>query len=145
MNAKKALGIALLAVAAAATSGCATNKATANLVAGADLSKVHSIYVAKEEGDDHDVDKLIVTYLTKRGFQVTSGPEHKPPYEADAVVTYADKWFWDITMYMLQLQVTMRDKSAFPMAQSLSLHTSLTRKSPTEMVDEAVGNLLAAK
>lgn len=145
MKAKKALGIALLALAAVASSGCATNKATASLVAGADLSKVRSIYVAKEEGDDHDIDKLIVAYLTKKGYQVTTGPERKPPYDADAVVTYADKWMWDITMYMLQLQITMRDKTAFPMANALSLHTSLTRKSPTEMVDEAMGNLLAAK
>jgi len=49
---------------------------------------------------------------------------------------------WDITMYLLELTVTVRNPSNdFPMAVGNSLHTSLTRKSPEEMVDEVMTNI----
>ena len=80
-----------------------------------------------------------------KSFPATTGPELKPPYPQDAVVTYIDKWMWDITMYMIELTVTVRDSKNFPMATGNSLHTSLTRNSPPEMVDEVVGNIVAAK
>jgi hypothetical protein len=60
----------------------------------------------------------------------------------DALVTYKDKWMWDITMYMLELTITIRDpQNDYPLATGNSFHTSLTRKSPTEMVDEVVENI----
>jgi hypothetical protein len=53
---------------------------------------------------------------------------------------------WDITMYMLELRVTLRNPdSGFPIAVGNSFHTSLTRKSPEEMVDEVVGNILTTQ
>jgi hypothetical protein len=49
---------------------------------------------------------------------------------------------WDITMYLVELTVTIREpKSDYPLATGNSLHTSLTRLSPPEMVDEVVGNI----
>ncbi|HEX7687176.1 MAG TPA: hypothetical protein VF453_05700 [Burkholderiaceae bacterium] len=128
-----------------ATTGCAVNQAQSTLMAGADLGKVKSIYVVHEEGDDHAVDLELKKAFEKRGYTVATGPALKPPYEQDAVVTYVDKWMWDITMYMLQLNVTMRDSKEFPLATAHSVHTSLTRKSQPEMVDEVVTNVLAAK
>jgi hypothetical protein len=49
---------------------------------------------------------------------------------------------WDITMYMLELTITMSDaKTDFTLASGNSYHTSLTRKSPEEMVAEVLGNI----
>ena len=49
---------------------------------------------------------------------------------------------WDMTMYMIELTVIVRDPaSEFPLATGNSLHTSLTRKSPTEMVEEVTTNI----
>jgi len=57
-------------------------------------------------------------------------------------VTYVDKWMWDITMYLLELTITIRDpQTDYPLANGNSYHTSLTRKSPPEMVDEVLGNI----
>jgi hypothetical protein len=43
---------------------------------------------------------------------------------------------------MLELTVVVRDpKTDFPLATGNSLHTSLTRKSPKEMVDEVTTNI----
>ena len=138
-----ATGLLLLVL--GATGGCAVNRATATLMADADLSKVKTIYVVHEAEDDRKIDAELKKAFEKRGFVTTMGPELKPPYPHDAVVTYIDKWMWDITMYMIELTVTVRDPSNFPMATGNSLHTSLTRKSPAEMADEVVGNIVAAK
>jgi hypothetical protein len=128
------------------SSGCAVNRAQATLMPDADLSQVKSIYVVHEKTDNHAVDETLKTALEKRGYAVTLGPEMPTPYPADATVTYVDKWMWDITMYMIELRVTVRDgKNDFPLATADSMHTSLTRKSQPEMVDEAVTNILAAK
>jgi hypothetical protein len=129
----------------AATTGCAVNRATANLMPDADLSKVKSVYVVKAPADERGIDELIKNNLAKRGFQVEGGAEQKPPYSTDAVVTYVDKWMWDITMYMIELTITVRNQASFPMATGNSLHTSLTRKSPEEMVDEVLTNIQNAK
>ena len=134
-----------VALVLAATTGCATNQAEATLMAGADLGKIKTVYVVHEEGDDHAVDAELKKAFEKRGFAVTTGPAQKPPYAQDAVVTYIDKWMWDLTMYMLSLNIVVRDQNEFPLATARSLHTSLTRKSQAEMVDEVVTNALAAK
>jgi hypothetical protein len=137
---------ASLCAALGAMTGCATNRATATLMADADLSKVKTIYVVHADTDTHAVDKDIKAAFEKRGYAVTAGPALKPPYPQDAVVTYIDKWFWDITRYEIELTVTMRSPvNDFPMATANSMHTSLTRKSPAEMADEVAANLIAAK
>jgi hypothetical protein len=74
------------------------------------------------------------------GYTVSTGDD--TPSSVDVVVTYKDKWMWDITMYMIELTVTIRDsKTNFPLASGNSYHTSLTRKSPEEMVSEVIDNI----
>jgi hypothetical protein len=129
------------------SSGCAVNRATANVSPDADIGKVKSFYVVKTQGDERNIDKLISDNLQKRGFAVASGPQPASrPAGVDAVVTYVDKWMWDMTMYMLELTVQLRNPSNnFPMATGNSYHTSLARKSPPEMVDEVLTNIFNAQ
>lgn len=126
--------------------GCAVNRASATLSPGADLTTVKSAYVVKQPKDTHGINDLIAANLEKRGYVVTKGPELSTPYKADVAVTYVDKWMWDITMYLLELTVNVRDpQTGFPVAVGDSLHTSLTRKSPPEMVDEVLDNVFKAQ
>jgi hypothetical protein len=121
-------------------SGCAVNRATATVDPSANLDKLRVVQVKKLEGEDGTIQKLIAGNLRKRGMEVTE--DGKTPEKLDAVVTYADKWMWDFTMYLLELTVTIREpKSDFPLATGNSFHTSLTRLSPPEMVDEVIGNI----
>ena len=127
------------------TSGCAINKATASLTPGSSLSGVKSFYVVKLPEDKNGVDELIRKRLVTMGYSATVGPERSVPYKADAVVTYTDKWMWDMTMYMIELTITVRNPASnFPMATGNSMHTSLTRKSPEEMVEEVLTNIFKA-
>lgn len=138
---KRVIRLLLAAVAVSVfASGCAVNRATATVDPSANLDKLRVVQVRKLEGEDGTLQKLIAGNLRKRGFEVTE--EAKPPEQVDAVVTYVDKWMWDITMYLVELTVTVREpKSDYPLATGNSLHTSLTRLSPPEMVDEVVGNI----
>ncbi len=122
--------------------GCSVNRATATLAPGTDLTRIRTVYVVKEAGDDHAVDELMKTQLAKMGYTATNGPELPLPYKSDAVLTYVDKWMWDITMYMLELTVHLRDpETNRSLAVGNSLHTSLSRKSPEAMVEEVLGNI----
>jgi hypothetical protein len=128
-------------------SGCAVNRATANVAPDADIGKFRSFYVVKVPEDQRGVDKLITENLQKRGYATMSGPQPaKAPAGVDAVVTYNDKWMWDITMYMLELTIQFRNPANnFPMATGNSFHTSLSRLSPPAMVDEVLNNIFNAQ
>lgn len=129
-----------MAVVISLSSGCSVNRATATLDPTADLDSIKTIYVTKFAPDDRGINLLIADKLKTMGYSVETGIE--TPEDVDAVVTYRDKWMWDITMYMLELTVTLRDpKTSFPLASGNSFHTSLTRKSPEEMVDEVINNI----
>ena len=122
--------------------GCSVNRATATLAPGADLDRIRNVYVVKEAGDDNSIDELMKTQLTRMGYTATNGPELPLPYKADAVLTYVDRWMWDITMYMMELTVHVRNpETNASLAVGNSYHTSLSRKSPVEMVEEVLNNI----
>lgn len=136
--------VAILGLAASITTGCSVNRATGNVDSSTNMSALKTMYVKKPKGDDGGTGDLIADKLRTKGVNVTTGREDKP-MNVDAVVTYTDKWMWDITMYMLELTVVMRDpESEFPKAKGNSFHTSLTRKSPSEMVSEVIDNIYKA-
>lgn len=130
----------LLGLVATLTTGCAVNRATGSVDPSTNLGALKTMYVKQVPADDNTY-QLIADKLRSKGVTVTTGVE-APPSNVDAVVTYIDKWMWDITMYMLELTITLRDpKTDFPMATGNSFHTSLTRLSPKEMVNEVVENI----
>lgn len=132
---------ALLGLVTLLTTGCAVNRATGSVDPSANLGALKTMYVKKIPADDGGTNQLIADKLRSKGVTVTTGVEAAPS-NVDAVVTYVDKWMWDITMYMLELTITIRDpKSDFPLATGNSYHTSLTRLSPKEMVNEVVDNI----
>ena len=137
---KTFFSVALLFAVTILASGCAINRATATIDPSANLASIKSIYVTKLAADERAVNVVIANKLKAMGYAVSTGADK--PANVDAVATYADKWMWDITMYMLELTITIRDpKNDFPLASGNSFHTSLTRKSTEEMVDEVLNNI----
>jgi hypothetical protein len=50
-----------------------------------------------------------------KGYSSTAGPElPQASYKVDSVVTYVDKWMWDITLYLIELTVTLREPNQWP-------------------------------
>lgn len=141
---KHALSLFLL-TSMVALSGC-MNKATATFDPERDIVRSETFYVEKFPPDTHALNQLIVDDLTSRGYAATTGDEgDKPPDDADIVVTYRDKWQWDMTMYMIELTISFRDPSTgAAFASGNSYHTSLTRLSPEEMINEVLNNIFNA-
>ena len=125
--------------------GC-SNSATATLSPGADLSAVKIFYVVHQPRDTHNLHFIIRDRIVKEGFGAAAGSEiEKSAHQANSIVTYVDRWMWDMTLYLLELTVTLRDAANdFPLAVGNSYHTSLTRLSPEEMVNEVMTNIFNA-
>jgi hypothetical protein len=126
------------------SSGCAINRATATAEPGGDVARAKSFYVMKLPADQRDIQNLIRDGLAKRGYAARVGFDDTPPPGVDVLVTYVDRWMWDMTMYMVELTITFRNPAnRFPIANGNSYHTSLSRLSPEEMVDEVLDNIFA--
>jgi hypothetical protein len=133
---KLAVSLGFIAV---LSTGC-VNHSTANVNPLVNLSSLKTMHVKHLPSDNTKVNEEIADKLRLKGVTVSTGAT--PPSNVDAIVTYIDRWRWDITMYMLELTVTIRDpKSDWPMAVGNSLHTSLTRKSQSEMIDEVINTI----
>ena len=97
-----------------------------------------------QPNDDSDLEKQISDRLNAMGFQSTFGTDEQPPEPVDAIVIYQDRWMWDITMYMLELTVEVRDpESDYVLASGHSYRTSLARKPPEFMVAEVLEEIFA--
>ncbi len=92
------------------------------------------------------IEAMIAAELNAMGKTATSGAAAKPVSPVDAVVTYQDKWMWDITMYMLELTIDLRSpETNYKFATGRSFRTSLARKSPEEMVAEVLGEIFSTE
>ena len=134
-------GVMLLAL-----HGCATNRESASVAVDTDIAKLTSIYVLRSEPDDRGVYITIAEQLRKLGYAVSTGTAATMPADTDAVLSYQAQWQWDMTMYLLDLRVTLRNpKTDALLGSASSYHTSLTRKSTEEMVLEVLSNLRGQK
>jgi hypothetical protein len=130
----------LLAV--GALQGCVVDRESTSVSPDVNLSHLKKLYVAKFAPDGRGVNDLIALELRKMGFEVSTGPDIPEPKDVDAIVTYRDRWRWDITMYMLELRIFIRDpKTDGVLAVGNSYHGTLSRKSPEEMVAEVLSNI----
>lgn len=122
--------------------GCATSKRSSTVAPDVDISSLQSFYVRKLPADERGVQNLIVAQLQEMGFTATTGASDEPLQPVDAIITYEDRWMWDITMYMLELKVKVIDPAnEFPLAEGYTFRTSLVRKTPEEMVAEVLNEV----
>jgi hypothetical protein len=106
----------------------------------ADLHKLKTFYVARLPADENGIEKLIAKRLTVMGYQCTAGDAQTPESPVDAIVTYQDRWMWDITMYMIKLDIQIHDgATGAVLANGEVVRPSLQRKSPEGMVEETLG------
>ncbi|MBI3885568.1 MAG: hypothetical protein HY302_07545 [Opitutae bacterium] len=141
MKSTRILISVFLVTAAAFLSGCVT-QLKSDITPGTNLKALKTFYVVRLPADQRGTDKLIADRLSVMGYKATSGEKSAVPGDVDAVVTYQDKWMWDITMYMIELNVQVRQpKTEIALATGHSLRTSLVRKSPAAMVEEVLGDL----
>lgn len=141
---RRALPLLVLVVLTALLGGCANMAATVS--PGANLARIKKVHVVKLPADGRGIDQVIADQLNTMGYATSLGSTGNVPADADALLTYQDKWMWDITMYMLELNVQLRDpKSNMALATAKSYRPSLQRKSPPEMAKEVLTEIFKNK
>ena len=134
----------LILAATLVLAGCASM--ASNTAPGADLSQIKKIYVVHLLPDERGINRVIADQLNMMGYQATTGEASAVPANIDATLTYQDKWMWDITMYMIQLNVQLREpKTDIALATAQSYRPSLQRKSPGGMAEEVLTSLFQKK
>lgn len=122
-----------------------TNREHARFDPERDIRPSDVFYVRQSSDDERKLGQLIADNLSVRGMTATVGTEDSVPDGVTILVTYEDRWSWDITTFLIEMTITLRDpttREAFAIGSSY--HTSMSRLNPVEMVDEIVSNLLSA-
>lgn len=126
--------------------GCAIVDLRSSQIPGSDLSNINCLYVVHFEPDRRNLHDVIRDELIEMGLQAESGPRWDIPNDIDAIVTYEDRWFWDLANYMLQLNIEIRNpKTNYPLAIGESIRTSMARKNPDEMAREVLESIFKSQ
>lgn len=119
--------------------GCASTSAEyAPDASNESIDSIESLHVKKFGPDERGIDTVIADELTKMGFDVSHGPTARSPHEVDALVTYQDHWWWDITMYMIRLEIQIRDPETHAMIAEGEAYRPSLQREPPEQVAQAV-------
>lgn len=105
----KRFGIGIAALALLATA-CASTSATP--LGESARSKGATYWVENHGSDKRDLQRLIATALQARGLQASSGHRNTRPEDVDFVVTYEDRWRWDMRTYLYELTITVEEANS---------------------------------
>ena len=113
---------------------------TGSIEPGENFSAVSTMHVYMNDGDrETDVATAVQEQLSERGYRVTAGLKSEAPPGTDCLVEAHDKWFWDITMYLIEFKVNFRRANdGRLLASGRSYRTSLIRKDADFMVNEVL-------
>ncbi|MDB6114804.1 MAG: hypothetical protein JWQ83_1303 [Lacunisphaera sp.] len=74
-----------------------------------DLAGIQRFFVVSNSNDNHALDHRIAEALVSRGHTAESGPLTMMPDNAQAVVTFQDRWTWDFGEHLVFLKISVRN------------------------------------
>jgi hypothetical protein len=120
--------------------GCASY--TAHVEPGTQFSTYRRFWVKSNLDDNHALDRLLVQTLKARGFEAEHGPLTMMPREAQAIVSYRDRWAWDFKNHMTGLEITVQDaRSEQQVAAANFVGPASLTLTPLEVVERLVRDL----
>jgi hypothetical protein len=99
-------------------------------------------FVERSPRDGRDLAAMIAERMRLRGLNAVTGPA--PPPDADYVVSYIDKWQWDMRMYLWDLRIEMRgakDRSIVGFGESQQSSLKAMGKSFNDVIDASLDQL----
>ena len=138
----RAVGVMLLGVFLA---GCETYKPYTN--PGVPLPTLKRVAVMTTPNSKEKARRAddIAKVLEKRGIEaVVVPPGDAPPKDVDGYFTYTDNWQWDLTMYLAELQIELREVQTGRLLASASYKQSYVHRypNPIDIVDNLIGQIL---
>ena len=123
-------------------SGCAS----VSTRAVTSLAPFKHIFVIHRLADDHHLDELFVGALQRAGHDASSGPLTLLPDNADAVLTYEDRWEWDFKTYLIEVTFEVHTaRTEKKLADGRYYAPSPKSRPPAEIVGELVDSLVKAR
>jgi hypothetical protein len=111
--------------------GCSTGAGRyAGTLPASRLHEMRRFYVQQAANDDRELHLVIRDELRRRGLEAEAG-SLEAPAETDGIVTYTDRWSWDITTFCTQITLYVRDpRTGYITATGWSYRPSIARKTP---------------
>ena len=118
----KILGMLLLGLLAMACAGTSANPLTGTALDSG------VVYFVENHGEDHrNLEQIIANVIEARGIMVTAGGLGQQPANATFVVTYVDRWAWDMRTYLRDIRIEVRNaKTGAIVADARSYQGSLS-------------------
>jgi hypothetical protein len=115
-----------------------------------DMSKFKTFYVARDDDSDAQNERHVRTLhavqdaLADHGMAATSGMQSAIPANTDCKVIIHDKWFWDLSWYLLYLDIKFYDaRSGQLLASAHDVRSAPgDRRDPDYMANEALESIL---
>ena len=83
-------------------------------------------YVENHGKDERHLEVLIADALRSRGLNASGGSETERPDGVSYIVSYEDRWMWDMRTYLIKLTISVRDaQTGELMGTGLSYQDSL--------------------
>jgi len=101
-------------------------------------------FVQAHPGDTHDLDEVVADALVRHGLNATTAE----PATYDYRVTYIDRWYWDMRMYLIDFRIDVRDaETNVLVATARSFQTSLAAlgRRREDIIEDAVRVLLEGR
>jgi hypothetical protein len=134
------IGLPLLAIALLLLPSCASLRS--KVEPKVDLRSYRHIFVEHLLADGNGTDQVIARELRAMGYDASSGPLTMMPENAQLIVSYADVWTFDLSNYMLELEVRVRRVGEDHLIATADYRRpSLTGGSTLDMVDHVLGRL----
>ncbi|MEE3327955.1 MAG: hypothetical protein VX252_11520 [Myxococcota bacterium] len=87
--------------------GCAGSSSTPLLASARE--RTTTFYVEQHAADNRNIDQIIVEAFRSRAVQATGGPPSGAPPNVNFLVTYEDRWAWDMRTYLRMIQIDVRE------------------------------------
>jgi LmbE family N-acetylglucosaminyl deacetylase len=86
------------------------------------------VYFVENHGGDHrNLEQITAKVIKARGIMVTAGGPGQQPANATFVVTYVDRWAWDMRTYLRDIRIEVRNaKTGAIVADARSYQGSLS-------------------
>lgn len=112
-------------------------------VPGADLATDTTWFIIFNPDDERSTHELIRSSLAERGIDAMTGFEDRIPGETRVLVRYGAQWSWDVTWYLLELDLRLYDaEDGLLLASGASRRHSLARRSPAVVVGEVLDSIV---
>ncbi len=130
---------------AVALGGCVANKA-GNLSLSREVADQSTYYVERQPKDERNLAATIAERMQARGLKATAEQAGAPRPQCDYVVSYTDRWMWDMRMYLYDLRIDLRDakdQSVVGFGQSMQSSLEAMGKSYEDIIDIALNELFS--